>query len=345
MKPANTGQEKPVDFCVAERPRYFPRQLITPTDLTLEAEYFRNKLRRHNRLMHGWGVVCGALVCLVPDAAGNGYEPWKVVVKPGYILGPHGDEIVIDNPRIIDLRTMCVTGTGGDPCGQPVDPWCSEVLVTRQTGSLYVAVKYKEIMTRPVRVQPVGCCCDDTQCEYSRWCDGYEICILTQKCPDSPVNPPDYKDLMQALVLECPACPTDPWVYLAEVVVDEAGVVSKIDNCSCRRIVISYGPFGGKCQTALLKVDQPQSPYKVSPGDSGVAVKFTGENFKEGLTVNLGPGIVIDTASIKVVDSKTMQFTINVASDAPTGSSTLTVTNPDCSMASLSDALIVSPKT
>ncbi len=29
-----------------ERPRYFPRQLITPVEMTLEQTYFRDKLRR-----------------------------------------------------------------------------------------------------------------------------------------------------------------------------------------------------------------------------------------------------------------------------------------------------------
>ena len=36
-----------------ERPRFFARQLVTPLDLTLGQEYFRTKLRRHNRLLHG----------------------------------------------------------------------------------------------------------------------------------------------------------------------------------------------------------------------------------------------------------------------------------------------------
>src|SRR6266545_4007546 len=55
-------------FGVLERPRYFPRQLITPDEPTLEAAYFRDRLRRHNIYLHGWGVVCGALVCVVPAA-------------------------------------------------------------------------------------------------------------------------------------------------------------------------------------------------------------------------------------------------------------------------------------
>jgi hypothetical protein len=83
-----------LDGGLLERPRYFPRQLITSTDLTLEATYFRDKLRRHNRLLHGWGVVCGLLVCPVRSADGTALEPWTVMVEPGYALGPCGDEVL-----------------------------------------------------------------------------------------------------------------------------------------------------------------------------------------------------------------------------------------------------------
>src|SRR4051812_27903490 len=51
---------------VSCRPRYFPRQLITPDDLSLEADYFRDALRRMRRMLWGYGVVCGAVVCRAP---------------------------------------------------------------------------------------------------------------------------------------------------------------------------------------------------------------------------------------------------------------------------------------
>src|SRR5215472_4387004 len=59
-----------------ERPRFFPRQLVTPDDLTLGQEYFRNRLRRLTRYMFGWGVVCGTRV-VIPTKP----QPWKVVVQ------------------------------------------------------------------------------------------------------------------------------------------------------------------------------------------------------------------------------------------------------------------------
>jgi hypothetical protein len=42
--------------------RYFPRQLLTADDMRAADEYFREKMRRHNRMLHGWGVVCGCKV-------------------------------------------------------------------------------------------------------------------------------------------------------------------------------------------------------------------------------------------------------------------------------------------
>jgi len=43
--------------------------------------------------LHGWGVVCGAIVCPVFDSKKE-MTSWLVNVSPGYILGPYGDEIV-----------------------------------------------------------------------------------------------------------------------------------------------------------------------------------------------------------------------------------------------------------
>jgi hypothetical protein len=237
------------DHLIAERPRYYARQLITADDLTLEQDYFRDKSRRHNRLLHGWGVVCGAQVCPVPKAnpaSVNDVEPWLVRVKPGYILGPYGDEIILDCPRTVDLRTQGVTGVTGEPCVETPDPWCSEVFEPREAGDFYVAVRYKDVQTRPVRVQPIGCGCDDTRCEYSRWRDGYEISILNY-CPDSHTTPPDRESLFHGPIPDCPPCPEEPWVVLAKVEIAADGKIITINNCACRRMVASFGHFWWRC--------------------------------------------------------------------------------------------------
>lgn len=217
---------------VRERPRYYARQLMTPDELTLEAEYFRDRLRRHNRYLHGWGVVCGALVCVVPDDKKNG-EPksWVVGVQQGYVLGPYGDEIMIEPGGEVSLREAA---TVVDP-HDAGDVWCTEVYVGKQPkGPRYVAVRYHERSARPVRSQPAGCGCDETSCEDSRYCDGYEFGVLPE-CPDHETPPSDPATGNPA----CPPDPTSPWVVLAEVTVDDDGTITKIDNCACRRIVAS----------------------------------------------------------------------------------------------------------
>jgi hypothetical protein len=56
-------------------------------------EDVRELLRRHNRMLHGCGVVSR---CLVRAAEAD----WTVRIEPGYALGPHGDEIVVDGGQV-----------------------------------------------------------------------------------------------------------------------------------------------------------------------------------------------------------------------------------------------------
>lgn len=273
-----------------EHPRYFPRQMITPVELTLEHDYWRDRMRRHNRLLHGWGVVCGAKVCPVPGEQSGTLEPWKVRIEPGYILGPYGDEIIIDCARVFDVRTKGVLAATGEACGEVFDPWCAEVHTKCPPECVYIAVRYQEVRCRPVRVQPIGCGCDEMPCEYSRLRDGYEITALPE-CPPSHHGhpsvpypwPPVYEcsttgknghnlgakyekvdkngkqeDTVICLP-DCPSCPSDPWVVLAKVCVDQDGKMT-IDNCKCRRLVMSFAHTWGQCT---------QQPYECTSSENG----------------------------------------------------------------------------
>ncbi|MEU2258413.1 hypothetical protein ABZ540_35195 [Nocardia xishanensis] len=232
-----------------ERPRYFPRQLMTPDDLTLEAEYFRNRLRRHNIYLHGWGVVCGALVCPVRTNVGSDPTPWAVQVQPGYILGPFGDEIVIERPCEVSLRADTAGHTD-----ETSDPWCTESCAEKSDGPRYVAVRYREIPTRPVRAQPAGCGCDETQCEYSRYRDGYEIGIL-DACPTSHEGDP----IAESGNPTCPTIPDNPWVVLAKVSLEDDGTITTIENCACRRIVTSARDSWTHCTSTECDYPPPQA--------------------------------------------------------------------------------------
>jgi len=234
------------DLVSLERTHFFPRQLVGPDDLIQDQIYFRDKLRRHNRLLHGWGIVCGAGV-------EGGEKPCEVTVKPGYVLGPYGDEIVIDGEVTFDV---CSQGPSLDPCGG-IDPWCTDVRARRREGqTLYLAIRATECDTRPVRVTACGCGCDDAECEYSRTRDSFELAALTE-LPDTYSTTKRESALTGLLGLlgaftcvlgprSCPACPSSPWVVLADLTLDAGGMVTP-DCPPHRRYVASFADFWFSC--------------------------------------------------------------------------------------------------
>jgi hypothetical protein len=344
---------------IAELPRYYPRQLITPDDLTLEQNYFRDRMRRHNRLLHGWGVVCGALVCPVPVTNDDGtisYSPWQVQVQSGYVLGPYGDEIVLDCPRTIDVRTQGVSGVSGEPCIDVPDPWCTQVFTppaTTQQTTYFIAVKYQQSMTRPVRVQPVGCGCGDSACEYSRWHDGYQIGVLTE-CPSCSVTDANHPapKLVGLVAGDCPACPPcdcGPWVGLAAVTVNSDGTIAQIDNCSCRRLVMSFSTFWWKCTGTLsgIQVADPtgkmRPPFELIAGNAeAISMVVSGTNLDQDATFTFGDSITVTTDASKWTENnKVVNLSVLAAADATPGTRPLIVVNKDCSTALAPNAISV----
>lgn len=72
-----------------KRNRFFSGKLLTAEDLELEQEYFREKLKRHNRYLHGFGVVFGLEVSK---------SARDVVISPGLAIDCQGNEIVVPEP-------------------------------------------------------------------------------------------------------------------------------------------------------------------------------------------------------------------------------------------------------
>jgi hypothetical protein len=210
-----------VGMTALERVRFFPRQLISADDLTLEQSYFRNKLRRHNRLLHGWGIVCGALVSMSDSTTAA-----EAIIGPGCILGPYGDEIVIDRSLTLDLAGYITNDCADEPCNDAGQD-------DGQASSLYyIAVKHAECMSEPVHVLTGVCGCDELQCEYSRIRDHYEIGLLTQLPSTYDPMPEPVTDYCGKT---CPACPNDPWVILAAVS-HVVRIGFKIDPTETRRL-------------------------------------------------------------------------------------------------------------
>lgn len=350
--------ETQCETTIVELPRYYPRQLITPDDLTLEQNYFRDRMRRHNRLMHGWGVVCGAVVCPVTDTAPDGtisFVPWKVKVGNGYVLGPYGDEIIIDCERTLDVRTSGISGVSGETCIDMPDPWCTPVFTPpTEATKLFIAVKYKQCKTRPVRVQPAGCGCDDTACEYSRWRDGYEIGVLqecppcnTQPAPFDPCARPPRLDLQSMCrIPECPDCACGPWVGLAVVTIEVDGAIT-IDNCSCRRMAVSLSQLWWICGGSLTNIDVPGKPKQVKAGGAPVVVTVTGTNLSTRAIYSFGDDISVrnpvETPNRPSGTSIDLTVSASATTKEPMVRPLKVVNYPDCSWGAVPDAIAIAP--
>ena len=81
------GDEKPLD-----RLNFFNGRLLTAGDFSLEQDYFRGKLKRHNRALHGFGIVSGLKVTM---------QTGKVVVAAGLALDCDGNELVVETDQIV----------------------------------------------------------------------------------------------------------------------------------------------------------------------------------------------------------------------------------------------------
>lgn len=334
------------DDCVTgalERNRYFPRRIMTDYDMTLEQEYFRNRLRLRNRLLWGWGVVCDAQVEAVFLPQDNGIEPWKVKVNCGYILAPSGDEIIIDCERIVDLRS---SGAGADQESypDPQDPWCSNVdnmIDHRPQAPLYVAVRYQEIKSHPVRVQPVGCGCDEVQCEHSRWRDSYDIGLLThppQFHEESPLRP-NGKELNH-----CPKCPSEPWVVLAKVDFDPTtGELRMIDNVSDRRLVVPTARYAWKATGDLSPISSI-APQEVTRGATNVELTIRAQrqywHEPEKVIFADDNGIEVNEFQLSA-DKYSLITKINVSSTAKIGDRTLIIADYNQNLIVRPDAITI----
>jgi hypothetical protein len=121
------------------RPRYFPGQLLAAGDFTDEQDYVREKLKRHNRWLHGPGVVHGLEVSV---------EPGAIRVTPGLALDPSGEEIVV--------------------------PACAEIAVPPAGPPAFLVLRYREEAVEPRRA---ALACEETQ--PSRIVESYALAFAT----------------------------------------------------------------------------------------------------------------------------------------------------------------------
>jgi hypothetical protein len=100
-------QQQPKDLCrlscgyiADERNRYYTGRFLTARDFQDEQDYFLSRHYTHNRLMHGWGIVCGLEVRPhLNDSCQDRY----VIVTPGVAIDCCGREIVLKEKMVVKV--------------------------------------------------------------------------------------------------------------------------------------------------------------------------------------------------------------------------------------------------
>lgn len=146
------------------RMRWFTGRFLTARDLTDEQEYHLGRHRLHNRLLHGWGTVCGLRVR--PDDRPE-CEREYVRVEPGLALDCLGREVILARAERVRW---------------PIDP--HRTAAEDAVGIL--CVRYRECPADPMPTV-VGDCSASHRSEPGRIVEGceFEVHVPTGD-PDDP---------------------------------------------------------------------------------------------------------------------------------------------------------------
>lgn len=222
-----------------ERNNYFYGKLMTVRDFSAEQCYFNEKRWLVNRMVLGWGVVCGLDVKqkpIDPNDPSKGYDDKKVVVTSGLAIDCCGREILVCEDHEIQLT--------------PEESECHKEKETKEQGEkkYVICLEYHECKTEPIPLPPIACD-QKEKCEFNRIRDSFKISVIplpkqvSQPEPFCPQTEEDkrkslHRYLCDRLRKGCPKCPDPQCVILAIVTVDQDGnLKGKIDTCSHRKLV------------------------------------------------------------------------------------------------------------
>ena len=149
-----------------ERNNYFYGKQFTVRDLQQEQSYFNDKRYLINRMVLGWGVVCGLDVYW--DSSKR-----RIVVKPGMALDCCGHEIVVCEDQYLSLND------NDDDCCFEQDQ--------KRVGKFVLCLEYNDCLSEPVDLPPAGCD-EKGKTEYNRIRDTFRLRLKNwdDACPKEP---------------------------------------------------------------------------------------------------------------------------------------------------------------
>jgi len=151
------------------RNNYFTGKLLVERDFTDETRFHMEKLRHHEQMLHGWGVVCGLQVKAHSNEA---CRDRFVCVEPGSAVDCCGHDVIVAEKECIDITRF------------------PEIKALKSNNdkdahTVQICARFRECPTEDIPVLYDDCGCDDTQCAPNRILESYEIDVML----DPPAPP------------------------------------------------------------------------------------------------------------------------------------------------------------
>lgn len=161
-----------VDLGSPVRNRYFYGKLLDVFHFELEQNYFNNKRRLLNRIVTGYGVICGLNVTLGSDGQ-------SVVVSPGVAIDKCGREIIVCQPSD-PIPLHAPTPAPPPPAPAPAVSAAAAASASTGTGTANPASTPAPVVTpMPASTTMANSDCSDT----GNYC---HLCICYHECPTDP---------------------------------------------------------------------------------------------------------------------------------------------------------------
>lgn len=209
------------------RPHFSPRQLVTADDLNAGVSYLVERSRRHNRYLHGCGIVCG----LQLDASmALNQDTLDLSISAGAAIGPHGDMITVPaRPSLLFNAIM----TGEDSYIS-----VSTLIATLLAGGqdefeLHLLLRHTGGPPDDLRPEFPDLCRDGSGALLpTRLTEGYALALATTLPPDcAAADPPACGPLLDPTrsehaeelmnLFSCrPPSPKDQWVVVGSIVLN-----------------------------------------------------------------------------------------------------------------------------
>jgi hypothetical protein len=222
------------------RPHFQRRQMVTAVDLQAGVEYLAERLRRHNRFLHGCGVTCGLEVQVDPIFEFEQVRELRVRAAPGQAISPQGDLIQV--PADFDgTFSNALISSKSETASANIG---IQIATSRAAGleqlNLYVILRHATSGDRPRATLPGACLDDNPPQHHTRLNEGYRIELaLFQPMPCATPAQSTCGDVLDELLrydsmqtgaqladfVHCPPNSAESWLVLATVNIsfDEAG--------------------------------------------------------------------------------------------------------------------------